>query len=62
MGPQHIREGGTRTIPLPGPVRMAKGEEMGWFEHGSTIIVFTPEGFTLASGIEPGAQFAPDNP
>ena len=24
-----------------------KGEEMGWFEHGSTILVFAPRGFTL---------------
>ena len=24
-----------------------KGEELGWFEHGSTIIVFAPEGFSL---------------
>ena len=36
--------------------RHAKGEEMGWFEHGSTIIVFAPAGFTLAPGIEPGRQ------
>ena len=27
--------------------RLAKGEEMGWFEHGSTILVFAPPGFTL---------------
>ena len=27
--------------------RLAKGEEMGWFEHGSTIIVFAPPGMTL---------------
>lgn len=55
VGP-HIREGGTRAIPLPGPVRMRKGEEMGWFEHGSTIILFAPDGFTLADGIETGVQ------
>jgi phosphatidylserine decarboxylase len=24
-----------------------KGEEMGWFEHGSTILVFAPAGFAL---------------
>jgi phosphatidylserine decarboxylase len=34
----------------------AKGEEMGWFEHGSTIIVFAPPGYTLAPGIENGRQ------
>jgi phosphatidylserine decarboxylase len=26
---------------------LAKGEEMGWFEHGSTILVFGPRGSTL---------------
>jgi phosphatidylserine decarboxylase len=33
-----------------------KGEEMGWFEHGSTIIVFAPAGFTLCDDIREGAQ------
>jgi phosphatidylserine decarboxylase len=33
-----------------------KGEELGWFEHGSTIIVFAPPGFALADGVEPGAR------
>ncbi len=28
--------------------RLAKGEEMGWFEHGSTIIVFAPPGVSLS--------------
>jgi len=32
----------------------SKGQEMGWFQHGSTIIVFTPKGFALCSGIEQG--------
>jgi phosphatidylserine decarboxylase len=32
----------------------AKGQEMGWFEHGSTIIVFTPDGFELAQGVSEG--------
>jgi phosphatidylserine decarboxylase len=27
---------------------------MGWFEHGSTIIVFAPAGMKLAQGIENG--------
>jgi phosphatidylserine decarboxylase len=27
--------------------RVLKGQEMGWFEHGSTIIVFAPPGMTL---------------
>jgi phosphatidylserine decarboxylase len=31
-----------------------KGEEMGWFQHGSTIIVFAPQGFALCEGIGEG--------
>jgi phosphatidylserine decarboxylase len=34
---------------------LPKGQEMGWFEHGSTIIVFAPDGFTLCNGIREGA-------
>jgi phosphatidylserine decarboxylase len=33
-----------------------KGEELGWFEHGSTIIVFAPEGFSLCDNIREGAM------
>jgi phosphatidylserine decarboxylase len=29
--------------------QLAKGEEMGWFEHGSTIIVFAPPGISLCA-------------
>jgi phosphatidylserine decarboxylase len=36
-------------------VTVHKGQELGWFEHGSTIIVFAPRGFTLCPGIEPGS-------
>jgi phosphatidylserine decarboxylase len=36
--------------------RVAKGQELGWFEHGSTIIVFAPRGFSLCPGIETGAM------
>ena len=31
-----------------------KGEEMGWFEHGSTIIVFAPQGVRLSDGVREG--------
>ena len=33
-----------------------KGQEMGWFEHGSTIIVFAPEGFELCDNVGEGAM------
>ena len=34
----------------------AKGQEMGYFQHGSTIIVFAPQGFTLCEGVAEGAR------
>ena len=33
----------------------SKGQEMGWFEHGSTIIVFAPQGVELCGSVEEGA-------
>jgi phosphatidylserine decarboxylase len=35
--------------------RFGKGEEVGWFEHGSTIIVFAPCGFSLCDHVRDGA-------
>ena len=32
-----------------------KGQEMGWFQHGSTILVFAPKGFQLFPGLENGS-------
>lgn len=32
-----------------------KGDELGWFEHGSTIIVFAPPGFRLCEGLREGS-------
>lgn len=32
-----------------------KGEEMGWFEHGSTIIVFAPPGLALCAALRQGS-------
>ena len=50
----HLRYRGPNRIPCH--ARFAKGEEMGWFQHGSTIIVFAPKGFTLCEGIKDGKQ------
>jgi phosphatidylserine decarboxylase len=36
-------------------VALAKGDEMGWFEHGSTIIVLAPAGFALAEDVAEGS-------
>jgi len=50
----HMRWPGPNEFPCDHSVK--KGEEMGWFEHGSTIIVFSPPGFALAPAIETGAR------
>jgi phosphatidylserine decarboxylase len=31
-----------------------KGQELGWFQHGSTIIVFAPDGFSLHESVREG--------
>jgi phosphatidylserine decarboxylase len=36
--------------------RFSKGDEMGWFEHGSTIVVFAPDGFSLCPGAREGCS------
>ena len=50
----HLNYRGPNVIRCDAPVR--KGEEMGWFEHGSTIIVFAPEGVSLSGGIGEGGR------
>lgn len=56
----HLRWPGPNEIPCQHPV--VKGEEMGWFEHGSTIIVFAPPGFAPAPGIEAGQRIRMGQP
>jgi phosphatidylserine decarboxylase len=50
----HMGYRGPNVIPCDATAR--RGEEMGWFEHGSTIIVFAPPGGRLAEGIEEGTR------
>jgi phosphatidylserine decarboxylase len=50
----HLRYRGPNEIPCEAP--LVKGEQMGWFEHGSTIIVFAPAGVRLAAHIQSGAR------
>jgi phosphatidylserine decarboxylase len=39
-----------------------KGQEMGWFEHGSTIIVFAPKGVALCDSVRQGAVIRMGSP
>jgi phosphatidylserine decarboxylase len=49
----HLRYRGPNVIRCD--CALSKGEEMGWFEHGSTIIVFAPAGFAVVEGVGDGA-------
>ncbi|WP_205412196.1 archaetidylserine decarboxylase [Sphingomonas crusticola] len=51
---QALRVGGPREIRLE--ARLSKGVDMGWFEHGSTIVMLTPPGFKLAERIDAGLR------
>jgi len=52
--PRHLTKRGPNFVPCD--TRLQKGAEMGWFEHGSTIIVFVPDGYALCDGIREGAR------
>ena len=39
-----------------------KGEELGWFEHGSTAIVFAPDGYALCDNVREGARIRMGQP
>lgn len=48
----HLRYRGPNVIPCD--ARFAKGEEMGWFQHGSTILVFAPRSFEFCRNVTEG--------
>ena len=48
----HLKYKGPQTIACH--AKFAKGQEMGWFQHGSTIIVLAPKGFALCDGLQQG--------
>jgi phosphatidylserine decarboxylase len=50
----HLKYRGPNVIPCDASFR--KGEELGWFEHGSTIIVLAPPGVTLGEHIREGQK------
>jgi phosphatidylserine decarboxylase len=56
----HLRYSGPNVIGCD--ARFAKGEEMGWFQHGSTILVFAPRGFALHEGVREGMTIRAGEP
>ena len=57
-----LRAGRRGPSEFPCSLAQAKGEEMGWFEHGSTILVFAPRGCVLADGVATGARIRAGQP
>jgi len=49
----HLRYRGPNTLPCDASLH--KGDEMGWFQHGSTIIAFAPEGVALCDRLRQGS-------
>jgi phosphatidylserine decarboxylase len=41
---------------FPCDANVRKGDELGWFEHGSTIIVLAPDNFEFAANVSEGAR------
>ncbi|MGH8478963.1 MAG: archaetidylserine decarboxylase [Gammaproteobacteria bacterium] len=50
----HLKYRGPNNISCD--ARFAKGAEMGWFQHGSTIIVLAPDGYALCDGLAEGTR------
>jgi len=51
---------GPSVFPCDASVR--KGEELGWFEHGSTIIVLAPDHFEFCENVKDGARIFAGQP
>jgi len=55
-----LRRTGGRLLPCN--TRREKGAELGWFEHGSTIVVLAQPGFTLWPTLQEGARLRVGEP
>ena len=47
---------------FPCSASVHKGDELGWFEHGSTIIVLTPDRFEFCANVREGARIKSGEP
>jgi phosphatidylserine decarboxylase len=50
----HLKYCGSKLIDCD--AKLTKGQEMGWFQHGSTVIVLAPKEFSLCSGLDQGTH------
>jgi phosphatidylserine decarboxylase len=58
--PGPLRARGAAAIPCD--ATFSKGDEMGWFEHGSTIIVLGPPALGLDGSVRPGTELRMGQP
>ena len=56
----HLKYRGPNVIPCS--ASFAKGQELGWFQHGSTIIVFAPGDLQLCEQVHEGQQIRMGQP
>ena len=56
----HLEYRGPNEIPCN--ARYQKGQEMGWFQHGSTIIALVPKGMSLCAGVGEGQRIRMGEP
>ncbi len=47
---------------FPCDVSVHKGDELGWFEHGSTIIVLAPDHFEFCDNVREGVRILTGQP
>jgi phosphatidylserine decarboxylase len=50
----HLKYSGPKVFSCDAP--FSKGQEMGWFQHGSTIIVLAGKGFSLCTNLQQGTE------
>lgn len=50
----HLKYSGPETFACNAPY--SKGQEMGWFQHGSTIVVLAGKGFSLCDNLQQGLE------
>jgi phosphatidylserine decarboxylase len=50
--PLNLSYRGANVLPCAADYR--KGDEMGWFEHGSTIVMLAPGAWSFADNVQPG--------
>jgi phosphatidylserine decarboxylase len=56
----HLKYRGPNQIPCH--AQYEKGQEMGWFQHGSTIIALVPKGLSLHEDIHEGHRIRMGEP